>query len=133
MVKVLNMRLLFYFFFFFLAHSVVQSYMFWITKQTPKLSLFNYEFSNVWIFWIAAVCLATPFLNIANLTFGATFYYGYKHTQTAWIMLLTYIAAQTLAYPAMVYFWFHELPNKGAIIGGLLAIAGVLVANFWKH
>ncbi len=107
--------------------------MFWVTKQTPKMSLFNYGFSNVWIFWIAAVCVATPFLSIANLTFGATFYYGYKSYQTAWIILLTYIAAQTIAYPAMVYLWFGELPHKGALIGGLLAIAGVFVANFWKN
>ena len=127
------MKLVLYFVFFFLAHSVVQSYMFWIAKQTTHMSLFDYKFSNIWIFWIAAICLATPFLNVANLAFGATFYYGYNNYQKAWVILLIYIAAQTFAYPAMVYFWFHELPHKGALVGALLAIAGVFIAHFWKN
>jgi len=126
------MRLVAYFSTFFVAHCIVQSYIFWIAKYTKGQVLFNIQFASVWTFWLFGILVALPFLALANMGFSATFYYGYRDTDSAWLVLLTYVAAQMVAIPTMIYLWFHELPQRGPLAGALLCLAGVLVANFWK-
>jgi len=115
-----------------MAHCIYQSYNFWIAKNTGGLTIFGINFSSIWVFWLFGLVVATPVLSLANVMFSGSFYFGYRHYNNAWLILLTFIGAQTLAYPIMVYFWFREIPSKGTLLGALFALAGLLIANFWR-
>ena len=126
------MRLAHYFVMFVLAQSIFLSYNFWVVRHTDSLVLFGIRFSSVWIFWLITLLIATPVLSVANVMVVGTFYFGFKEYKSAWLVLLTFIGAQILAYPAMTYLWFKELPSKGALIGALLALSGIATAYLWK-
>jgi hypothetical protein len=125
-------KLVLYFIIFIFAHCVFLSYGFWIARYTDRMELFGHHFSSVWAFWLAVLVVATPLLHTANLVLSGTFYFGYKEFKSGWMVLLTFIGAQVIAYPAMTYFWFKEAPNKGTFIGASMAMAGMLVAYFWR-
>ncbi|MBI2027540.1 MAG: hypothetical protein HYS98_07050 [Deltaproteobacteria bacterium] len=127
------MKLALYFFIFFFSHSIVQSYMYWVTKNSHTLTVFNFQLSSVWTCWFLSLLVATPILSIANYAFGATFYFGYESYKSAWLIFLSYVAAQTVTVPVMIWVWFGEIPTKGPLVGVIFALLGLLIANDLSH
>jgi drug/metabolite transporter (DMT)-like permease len=127
------MKLSLYLCLFAVSHCVFLSYGFWIVRQTDRMELFGITFSSIWMLWIAALLMATPVLAMANILIGGTFYFGFKEYKSAWMVLLMFIGAQVIAYPAMTYLWFKEIPHKGAFIGACLALAGLATTYLWKR
>lgn len=107
--------------------------MYWFTKNTESLSVLHFKFSSLWALWLFSLLIATPLLSLANLGFGVSFYYGFRdYNNSAWLILLTYVAAQTVAVPIIIYLWFQEIPQKGPLLGAILCLIGILIANLWK-
>lgn len=118
---------------FALAHSIFLSYSFWVVRHTDSLMILGMRFSSVWTYWLMTLLVATPILSVANILVVSTFYFGFKEYKNAWLVLLTFIGAQVIAYPAMTYLWFKEVPHKGALVGAFLTLSGVVVTYFWKR
>ncbi|MBI2609183.1 MAG: hypothetical protein HYW47_06240 [Deltaproteobacteria bacterium] len=130
---IFKVKLSLYFLAFLISHSIVQSYMYWFTKNTESLSVLHFKFSSLWALWLFSLLIATPLLSLANLGFGVSFYYGFRdYNNSAWLILLTYVAAQTVAVPIIIYLWFQEIPQKGPLLGAILCLIGILIANLWK-
>lgn len=57
---------------------------------------------------------------------------GYKLFSNVWIVIALSIGAIVVIEPAIAYFLFKELPTKGAMIGLVLGVVGMLSSAFIK-
>ncbi len=69
---------------------------------------------------------------LAGLLLIAGYMLGLKYFNNIWIVGVISIASIIIMEPLVTYFLFHELPSKGALIGLVLGIVGLLSALFIK-
>ncbi len=83
------------------------------------------NFSNT--FWKMSVIMA-----IAGLLLIAGYMYGLKYWGNIWIVGVVSIASIIIMEPIITYALFHVLPSKGALVGLIFGIMGLLSALFIK-
>lgn len=69
---------------------------------------------------------------LAGLLLVAGYMFGLKYLQNIWIIGAVSIASIIIMEPLITYILFHELPAKGAFIGFIFGILGLLSALFIK-
>lgn len=60
------------------------------------------------------------------------FRYAYRLTDKIWIPQLSLQLGSIMGVAFIAYWLFSELPAKGTLWGGLLVVAGIVLAVFWK-
>jgi len=71
-------------------------------------------------------------MTLAGLLLIAGYMFGIKYLNNIWIVGVVSIASIIIMEPLITYSLFHELPSKGALIGLILGILGLLSALFIK-
>ena len=69
---------------------------------------------------------------LAGMLLIAGYMFGLKYLNNIWVVGVISIASIVVMEPIITYLLFHELPSKGALIGLILGIAGLLSALFIK-
>ena len=69
---------------------------------------------------------------LAGLLLIAGYMFGLKYLNNIWIVGVVSIASIIIMEPLITYLLFHELPSRGAFIGLILGILGLLSALFVK-
>lgn len=83
------------------------------------------NFSNT--FWKMSGVMA-----LAGLLLIAGYMLGIKYLNNIWVVGVVSIASIVVMEPIITYLLFHELPSRGALIGLILGIIGLLSALFIK-
>jgi hypothetical protein len=71
-------------------------------------------------------------MTLAGLLLVAGYMLGLKYWQNIWIVSVVSIASIIIMEPIIIYSLFHELPAKGALIGFILGVLGLLSVLFIK-
>ncbi len=71
-------------------------------------------------------------MTLAGLLLIAGYMLGLKYLNNIWIVGAVSIASIIITEPLITYAIFHELPSRGALIGLVLGILGLLSALFVK-
>ncbi len=107
-------------------------------KPLALLLLFLGEFFAVYAEMVAErlpafkTASALSMLQIGTcMTIGAFalligYYLGYKAFQNIWIVTVVSVTSILIVEPALAYFFFQELPNRGATIGLILGSLGLI-------
>ncbi len=90
-------------------------------KLPAAASLF--ETKNLYLF-------AMIFVGCALLLFGYAI--GYNTTKNIWVVTAVAISALLIIEPTLAYILFHQLPEKGALLGFLLGAVGLIVTLVWR-
>ena len=110
-------------------------------KAIPLLCLFFGESLAIWSEIVAAKHIdsfASTFwkmsgvMALAGLLLIAGYMLGLRYWQNIWIVGVVSIASIIIMEPLITYGLFHELPSKGALIGLVLGVLGLLSALFIK-
>jgi hypothetical protein len=67
---------------------------------------------------------------LAGLLLIAGYMFGLKYIQNIWVIGAVSIASIIIMEPLITYLLFHELPSRGALMGFVLGILGLLSALF---
>lgn len=108
-----------------------------LEKLITTLLLFSGESLGIYVEIIAAknagalgdilikmiICM---FLAVFSLVAG--YVVGIKYFQNIWIVGVISITSIIIVEPIMTYLIFHEMPNRGALIGLVLGILGFIVS-----
>src|SRR3989338_8137406 len=57
---------------------------------------------------------------------------GYQSTKSIWIISAVSVTAILLVEPLLAYIFFHQLPEKGALVGLLLGAVGLCATVVWR-
>jgi hypothetical protein len=79
------------------------------------------------IFWKMSLVMA-----IAGALLVGGYMLGFKYIKNIWIVGAVSIASIVIMEPLITYFFFQEFPSRGALIGLILGILGLLSALFIK-
>lgn len=110
-------------------------------KIIPLILLFLGESLAIYSEVIAAKYIGTfastfwkmsGLMALAGLLLIAGYMLGVKYWQNIWIVGVVSIASIIIMEPIITYSLFHELPSKGALIGLILGVLGLLSALFIK-
>ena len=97
----------------------------WAEMMSAKLSGVRslFELKNLFLFAIVLI-------GCSLLLVGYTI--GYQSSKNIWTVTVSSIVAILLVEPFIAYAYFHQLPEKGALVGMALSIVAFLVTIFWK-
>jgi hypothetical protein len=56
---------------------------------------------------------------------------GYQASKNIWTVTVSSVVAILIVEPFLAYFFFHQLPEKGALVGMILGAAGFLATILW--
>ncbi len=56
---------------------------------------------------------------------------GYGASKTIWTVTVSSIVAILVVEPVLAYFFFNQLPQKGAIVGLVLGVIGFIATIVW--
>ncbi len=56
---------------------------------------------------------------------------GYASSKNIWTVTVSSVVAILIVEPFLAYFFFHQLPEKGALVGLILAIMGFIATVVW--
>ncbi len=96
----------------------------WAEMMSAKLpttaSLFRPE--NLFLFGMVIV-------GCSFLLFGYSV--GYTATKNIWTVTVASVVAILITEPVLAYMFFSQLPEKGALVGMILGIAGFIATVTW--
>lgn len=87
---------------------------------------------NVGVFDKALFAKMFLLMALAGAALIAGYMTGYKSFSNVWLVIALSIGAIVIIEPAIAYFLFRQLPTKGALIGMVLGVAGILCSSFIK-
>ena len=65
-------------------------------------------------------------MTIAGLALLSGYYIGYKVFQSIWIVTVVSVTSILIIEPILAYLFFHELPNRGSLVGLIFGSLGLL-------
>jgi hypothetical protein len=68
----------------------------------------------------------TLLMAVAGAALIAGYMFGYKSFSNVWIVIALSVGAIVIIEPVIAYLLFRELPTRGAVIGMVLGVAGIL-------
>ncbi len=69
---------------------------------------------------------------VAGLLLIAGYMLGLKYLGNIWIVGVVSIASIIIMEPILTYLLFHEMPSRGALVGLIFGVLGLLSALFIK-
>ncbi len=96
----------------------------WAEMLSAKLPGVNslFEFKNIGLFlMVIAGC--------SFLLFGYSV--GYTASKNIWTVTVASVVAILVTEPFLAYFFFNQLPEKGALLGLVLGILGFIATIVW--
>jgi hypothetical protein len=80
--------------------------------------------------WLVACAFFVSLIGVALLIYGYT--WGYQAFKNIWIVVALSVAGILIVEPIVAWTLFHEIPTKGAAIGFLLGVIGIVTTVFVK-
>lgn len=80
--------------------------------------------------WLITCVFFLSFIGVALLVYG--YMWGYQAFKNIWVIVALSVASIVIVEPIIAWVLFHEIPTKGALIGFLLGVVGILVSIFVK-
>lgn len=80
------------------------------------------EFKNIILFLMV-------FIGCSFLLVGYSV--GYSSSKSIWTVTVSSIVAILVVEPFLAYFFFHQLPQKGELVGLVLGIIGFIATIVW--
>lgn len=80
------------------------------------------EYRNLFLFGMVIV-------GCSFLLFGYAI--GYHASKSIWTVTVSSVVAILLVEPFLAYFFFHQLPEKGALVGIIFAVLGFIATIVW--
>jgi len=74
-----------------------------------------------------------PLIILFSMVVAITFNMGTRiFSNRIWVPALLYFSFEVLFAGLCAYFFFREIPARGTLVGGIMVVAGSLLAIFWK-
>ncbi|MFH1979309.1 MAG: hypothetical protein ABII97_02925 [Patescibacteria group bacterium] len=120
---------------FTFTNSIFISTLFWTLDRFKDKIIFGIEFPSFHSFAGAATIVLAPIILVGNFL-ALTFYsWGYSWLgdgSRVWPVQMALWGTGPLAFVLVSYFWRHEVPHKGAIIGMFFYLIGAIISKVYK-
>lgn len=57
---------------------------------------------------------------------------GYAAFKNVWVITIFSVGSIVIVEPLIIWYFFHEFPSKGALLGCVLAVMAITSALVWK-
>ncbi len=111
--------------FSFIILIIAEGLNIWAEMLSARLPGVNslFEPKNFFLFGVVLI-------GCSLLLFGYAI--GYGASKNIWTVTVSSIVAILIVEPFLAYFFFHQLPEKGALVGLILGVIGFIATVMWR-